>query len=136
MKDHFTKEKIRGFMTAAAVTAVAGVLAVLDVYKCPLDYLFGIPCPMCGITRAFLAALQGNFAVSFYYHPLWPLVVIVLVAYILYYFGFIRISDKTFRIFAALFIISIVVCFVYRHITSSPVVRIHPDNCFFSGIFR
>lgn len=135
MKDHFTKDKIKGFLAAAAITAAAGILAVLDLYKCPSDHLFGIPCPMCGLTRALLAVAQGDFQLSFYYYPLWPLIVIAVAAYVLYYFGFIRISAGKFRLLAAFLIICIVSCFIYRHVTGSPIVKIHPESCFFSGIF-
>ena len=135
MREHFTKEKIKGFMIAASITAAAGILAVLDVYKCPSDHLFGIPCPMCGLTRAILSAIQGDLRMSFYYHPLWPLIVIAVAAYVLYYFGFIRISAGKFRLLAAFLIICIVSCFIYRHVTGSPIVKIHPESCFFSGIF-
>ena len=135
MKDHFTKDKIKGFLAAAAITATAGILAVLDLYKCPSDHLFGIPCPMCGLTRALLAVAQGDLQLSFYYYPLWPLIVIAVAAYVLYYFGFIRISGKIFRILAILLAFCIIACFVYRHMTDSPIVRLHTENCFFSGIF-
>lgn len=33
-------------------------------------WLFHIPCPGCGMTRAVLAALQLDFAGAFAYHPL------------------------------------------------------------------
>ncbi len=32
----------------------------------PLDYIVGLPCPMCGMTRTFLAVLSGDFAGAFY----------------------------------------------------------------------
>lgn len=37
---------------------------------CPTAGMFGIPCPGCGLTRAVLAAVQGNFSGAFHYHPL------------------------------------------------------------------
>jgi hypothetical protein len=37
---------------------------------CPSAGVFGIPCPGCGLSRAVLAALQGDFAGAFHYHPL------------------------------------------------------------------
>ncbi len=33
----------------------------------------GFPCPGCGMTRAVLAALHGDFSAAFAYHPLWIL---------------------------------------------------------------
>jgi len=48
---------------------------------CPLPLTLGIPCPGCGITRAFSLATHGHFAEAYAFHPLWPL--------LLAYFGLI-----------------------------------------------
>jgi hypothetical protein len=37
---------------------------------CWFQATFGVPCPGCGMTRAAFNLLLGNFAASFYYHPL------------------------------------------------------------------
>ena len=37
---------------------------------CPTMFLFGVPCPACGMTRAGVAFLTGRFAESFRMHPL------------------------------------------------------------------
>ena len=136
MKDHFTKEKIRYCALVGGVLAVVAVLAAFDIYKCPLDFLFGIPCPLCGMTRALLSVLKGDIAGAFYYHPLWPVAVLAAIAYILYFFEFIRISKKIFNIILIVLSACFVICFIYRHLTGSPVVRTHFDCCFFSGILR
>lgn len=42
--------------------------------------LTGIPCPGCGMTRAYIALLHLDFRAAFYYHPLFwmvPLCIIV-----------------------------------------------------------
>jgi hypothetical protein len=31
----------------------------------------GLPCPGCGMTRAFIAVSRGYYQESFYWHPLW-----------------------------------------------------------------
>ena len=41
---------------------------------CPMMLLLGMPCPGCGITRAFGCATHGLLADAFQYHALWPLV--------------------------------------------------------------
>lgn len=42
----------------------------------------GIPCPSCGITRAFLSVVKFNFAQAFKFHPLFPVVPILFYSYL------------------------------------------------------
>jgi hypothetical protein len=53
------------------------IFAALGVYclltgkfqLCVFRIFTGFPCPGCGLTRSFLALLQGDMAKSFQYHP-------------------------------------------------------------------
>jgi hypothetical protein len=45
-------------------------LTLLIIYGCPFYELFGIPCPCCGVTRAWLAFLRGDITLAFQYHAL------------------------------------------------------------------
>ena len=50
---------------------IGGLLAVLLlIWQCPLDYLLGIPCPCCGMTRAFKSMVSLDLMASLSYHPL------------------------------------------------------------------
>lgn len=49
-------------------------VVVLFFYECPIKYFFGINCPGCGLTRAFIAALKFDFDEAFRLHNLWPLI--------------------------------------------------------------
>ena len=40
---------------------------------CPFALILGLPCPGCGITRAFGLVTHGRPREAFDYHPLWPL---------------------------------------------------------------
>mgnify|MGYP002778380261 CR=1 FL=1 len=40
---------------------------------CTFKNVFGIPCPGCGLTRSFVAIARGQWAESFAWHPLGPL---------------------------------------------------------------
>src|SRR5258706_11090375 len=40
---------------------------------CPTALLCGLPCPGCGLTRAFGHASHGRLAEAFAFHPLWPI---------------------------------------------------------------
>ena len=53
----------------AAMLAYVGLVYLLP-FTCPILYITGIHCPGCGLTRAWLAALQGAFGRAFAYHPL------------------------------------------------------------------
>ena len=37
--------------------------------KCPTQLLFGISCPTCGLGRSLIAAINGEYDLSFSYHP-------------------------------------------------------------------
>ena len=49
-----------------------------NIPVCPFKLITGLPCPGCGLTRAFMALFTFNFLDSFRYHPLWPLVIFML----------------------------------------------------------
>ncbi len=61
-----------------------GCIAVILIlfYKCPIKIIFGIPCPGCGITRAFLSLIRFDFKKAFEYHPLFPVVFIELMYFV------------------------------------------------------
>ncbi len=48
---------------------VLGAVAI-DLPLCPAAALFGLPCPGCGLTRASLAVLHGDFLAALHFHPL------------------------------------------------------------------
>lgn len=48
---------------------------------CPLLTLFGLPCPLCGMTRAICALARGQFVEAFQYHALsFPLAICLVAA--------------------------------------------------------
>ena len=47
-------------------------------FSCPIYRFFGIPCPTCGITRAYILFFRGHFLKAFLMHPLFLLPVIFL----------------------------------------------------------
>lgn len=49
------------------------------VFGCPVYRLIGLPCPGCGMTRAWFQVLRLDFAGAFHWHPLfWILPFLVL----------------------------------------------------------
>lgn len=60
------KWELLGTALCAAVLAAFYLLHP----RCVVEELTGVPCPSCGMTRAWLNALHGRFARAFYFHPL------------------------------------------------------------------
>ena len=123
--DRFDRKNIKLYLLVVCVLILIGILMMLGLYRCPLRLLFGVPCPFCGMTRAFFAVIHGDPAAAFYYHPLWPIVAILLVLYILSFTGLIRPSKTVVNSVVFGFCILLIACYVWRHFTGSDVVR--PD---------
>jgi hypothetical protein len=57
---------------AAALVGAAAILPVSPVHlpvACPLRAITGIPCPLCGMTRACVAAAHGHLGSSLAFNP-------------------------------------------------------------------
>lgn len=61
----------------AALAVIAALYAALHFagFGCPIKALTGVSCAGCGMTRAWLSALSGDWAAAFCYHPLFWMVV-------------------------------------------------------------
>jgi uncharacterized protein DUF2752 len=64
-------------LAAILPSAVVGGEHIL----CPIRRATGRPCPSCGLTRSWRAALRGRPRESFAHHPLGPAALAVAVAY-------------------------------------------------------
>ena len=53
----------------AAVLACLILFALIFHDVCPVQILYGLPCPGCGLTRAGVLLLTGHFAAAFQMHP-------------------------------------------------------------------
>lgn len=82
-------QKIKDFIehrsgTVKAAAAVGGLYLFLAAigHGCPIRWLSGIPCPGCGLSRAYLALLKLDLKGAFAYHPLfWAVPLLVLAAF-------------------------------------------------------
>jgi hypothetical protein len=69
-------------LVAIGLVAVAPAGLVLsDRVVCPIRLATGRPCPACGVTRSWHAALRGRPRDSLAFHPLGPAALAVVVAY-------------------------------------------------------
>jgi hypothetical protein len=58
----------------ASLVAGVGVFFILAPWMpavCPMRLLLHVPCPSCGLTRAFRAVLHGELGEATHLHPLW-----------------------------------------------------------------
>lgn len=70
-----------------ASTLPAGLAACFFYYPyaftgpvlCPMHLLLGLPCPGCGMTRAFCLATHGHWEEAYFFHPLYPLIFLYFV---------------------------------------------------------
>ncbi|MBQ9939763.1 MAG: DUF2752 domain-containing protein [Oscillospiraceae bacterium] len=46
------------------------LFAAAVIFGCPIYQIFGVQCPGCGMTRAFLCAVCLDFKAAFHHHPL------------------------------------------------------------------
>ena len=78
-------QSARGWRVAAiGLVGAAAVLPLLPnvphaEYACPLRATTGLPCPLCGMTRACVAAVHGHLATSLAFNPAGVLVMLAAV---------------------------------------------------------
>ena len=59
---------------------IFGLIVLLVHVGCPIFRITGILCPTCGVSRGWLALLQGDVGRAFQYHALFPLIPLFLFA--------------------------------------------------------
>ena len=100
-----------------AVILVLLILMALRIYKCPLVAIAGIPCPLCGTTRAIKSVLRGDIEASFQHHPLWPMSVVTVVGIVLHEIGVLKLPKWLRNTLLGIVIVALLVCYVWRWVT-------------------
>lgn len=96
-------------------------------HGCPVRLCTGIPCPGCGLSRAYLALLRGDPAGAFTFHPMFWAVPLILLCCFLY-------SRKQKRSYLALAILlgtGFVVLWLIRLISGDPLTVPEPQKGLF-----
>ncbi|MCX7714294.1 MAG: DUF2752 domain-containing protein [Clostridia bacterium] len=70
--------------------AVLGCIFIFSGSSCLFRAFLGIPCPGCGMTRAYLALFKLDFSSALYFHPLFWLVPVAAFVVILRKHGWIK----------------------------------------------
>ena len=110
-----------------ALLFILGGILIFFIFKIPClsQLLFGMSCPGCGLTRAFLAVLSGDIALSFKMHPFWiALIPCVVVGFILH----LKKKEKAFYIFTVSAIVVYIGVWVVRLIMGDPVVQFNLES--------
>ncbi len=61
---------------------IIAAILLLGAYRCPLYAVLGVPCPACGITRAYRLLFCGKAGEAFLMHPLFLLPVLLLIPHL------------------------------------------------------
>lgn len=82
IRDYFSifVDKLREYMIA--IVGILLYIFITEVFfehigPCVMKDVIGMPCPTCGMTRAFYSLLSLDFKSAFSYHPLWWTVPII-----------------------------------------------------------
>lgn len=76
-------ELIRRALSCIGVLFIAWLALYLLDIGCVFRLMTGVPCPGCGMTRAWLAALRLDFAAAIAYHPLfWAVPIAFVLAFV------------------------------------------------------
>lgn len=103
------------------------MLFFLIGYHCPIRLLFGISCPGCGMTRAWLSLFQLNISKAFYYHPLFFLAPVFLYI-ILGKKPLLGSKKKEKRLYIFVIFIFIIVYIIRMFFISNDIVSIHIEK--------
>lgn len=97
---------------------------------CPFVVLTGFPCAACGLTRAGVPFLKGEWIQAWNIHPaIFPIVILFIAFIVQRYFR--QASLKGLKKYVIILILGMVILYVYRFFTqfpNNPPMSYYPDN--------
>lgn len=111
---------------------VLGTLEAIFGAICPIRFLFGLPCPGCGLTRAVRLLLKGELAASFAMHPMAVPALILILGFVLIRYFFPKYLPYL-KIYAIIWIVATLVVFVCRMLLYFPGEE---PICFYEGLLQ
>jgi len=125
------------FLFMAAISAVILIIILTDSL-CLSKAVIGFPCPGCGMTRANLHFIKGEFSSAFSLHPLF-LAVDVYILFVAYYIFMLNLREsKTVKISAMIFAVLLFLVYIYRMIILYPDIEpmVYNYNSLFYRLFH
>lgn len=92
------------------------------MYKCPIYWITGVPCPGCGMTRALVSLLRGDIQGAFFMHPL---IFVMPVFLLLFIFGSKKVRSRASVVMIAVFLTVYAIRMVMYFPESKPMVYNH-----------
>lgn len=113
------------FKKTLALAAVFTAVSLFYIFcHCPFKWFFGIPCPGCGMLRAFFSLLRLDFSGAFCYHPLVFLMIPVGVYCVLKKLGVYSFKKNTETVFLVALAVAFAAVYIIRLTGDSSVVKI------------
>ena len=96
-KQHPWRELIPVVLLAAviAIGSLGHVGAFEKIPLCAFRFVTGLPCPGCGLTRAFISLFHGEFSRAIAFNALAPVLLVMMLLY--FYRALIRYSGRPFE---------------------------------------
>lgn len=101
-------KRVKSFFTIFSIS----IFILLFNTKCIFKSIIGVPCPGCGLTRAWISFIKGTISEAFYWHPLFLMIPALAILILLYFKG----SFIKYRRYILIAIVTIVGLYIIVYI--------------------
>lgn len=99
---------------------------------CPQQAFFGISCPGCGMTRAYIQLVQGNVQGAFFYHPAFFLVPLAVCLFCFQK----KLPRRCFQAGMSVILVIFISVYFYRMLHQDPVLVCDVKQGYFYKIWK